>query len=86
VKKKPGFGRVFFGEQSVAWDEGRIPNTGVQFTSSAKRWSYGLLLRPALRAIRCANVRFGILPSQSLRSTQPTRQRDAIFIAMILVA
>ena len=30
-----------------------------------QRWGYGLRQQPALRAIRYANVRFGILPAQS---------------------
>jgi len=34
-------------------------------------WGYVLPQQPALRAIRCADVRYGILPSQSLRSLQP---------------
>ena len=33
--------------------------------SAWRRWGYGLRQQPALRAIRYANVRFGILPAQS---------------------
>jgi hypothetical protein len=36
---------------------------------AAKCWGYGLLLQPALQAIRYANVRFGILPPRSLALT-----------------
>jgi len=42
----------------------RAPASG-----SPQRWGYRLHQQPAFRAIRYADVRYGILPSQSLALT-----------------